>query len=109
MPDSLPSLHDVAKTIDALPLPAALIDAQGVIVSVNQAFLEHVRHHGYSSRTEDWTGRPVARATGKSKRETTITADLDLAGLRKAREGHDSEFRPAIVYNRKDGWVMGRT
>jgi len=56
----------------------------------------------------DWTGKPLAKAGGRAKTETMIWADLDLAGLRKAREGFGAEFRPAIVYNRRDGWVLGR-
>jgi len=55
----------------------------------------------------DWEGKPVKRAGGKTKRETLIVADIDLADLREARKNHDPEFRPDIVYNRPTGWVLG--
>ena len=59
----------------------------------------------------DFKGNVVARDdAGKSKRECMIVADLDIAALRKARRTSESlnEFRPSIVYNRKDGWEFGR-
>ena len=59
----------------------------------------------------DWSGKIVTRLKGKNKREGLIVADIDLASLRKARKEHSlsGEFRPAIVYNRKGGWALGRT
>jgi len=58
----------------------------------------------------DWKGRPVKRLTGQHKKEGLLIADLDLAALREVRERHSlsREFRPAIVYNRREGWVLGR-
>ncbi|MFH1567274.1 MAG: PAS domain S-box protein [Gemmatimonadota bacterium] len=51
----------------ALPQPATFIDARGIIVDVNPAFLEMARAIGREVRREDRVGRPVvdfAVATG---------------------------------------------
>jgi predicted amidohydrolase len=59
----------------------------------------------------DFQGKLVARApSGRTCRECLITAELDLAALREARNKNNllSEFRPAIVYNRRAGWAFGR-
>jgi predicted amidohydrolase len=59
----------------------------------------------------DYTGHVAAVATvGDTKKECMIVADIDLAGLREARKRRleHSEFRAAIVYNRKRGWKYGR-
>lgn len=59
----------------------------------------------------DYEGRLTHSLKGKHKREGMLTVDLDLAALREAREenGRFKEFRPAIVYNRRKGWVYGIT
>jgi len=54
-----PSLRDVAAVIDAIPLPATLIDRQGVIVAINQAFVAYARSHGFPVRMEDRIGQPL--------------------------------------------------
>ena len=56
----------------------------------------------------DWTGKLTAKLSGPNKREGMLVADLDLAGLRQARTKFlNTSFRPAIVYNRRAGWVGG--
>jgi predicted amidohydrolase len=59
----------------------------------------------------DFKGEVVAKApVGKTKKECMIVADLDLDALRAARRQSKplAEFRAAIVYNRRSGWVHGR-
>jgi predicted amidohydrolase len=59
----------------------------------------------------DYNGEVLARLTGKTRREALLTTDLDLDALRQAREAHElyRQFNADIVYNRKSGWVFGRT
>lgn len=54
----------------------------------------------------DYNGRVIAALGGGNKKEGMITVELDIEKLRKIRRKHtlSSEFRPEIVYNRKDGW-----
>jgi len=53
------SLREIAATINAIPLPATLIDTQGIIVSVNPAFVDHANHRGCGIRKEDRIGHPI--------------------------------------------------
>ena len=70
---------------------------------------EELRYCG-GAMVMDWTGKPVKALKGKGKQEGVLVADVDLAKLREARSRHNlfAEFRSAIVYNRKTGWVMGK-
>ena len=43
-----------------LPVPATLIDLQGIILDVNQAFLDYARLHASPVLPEDRIGRPIA-------------------------------------------------
>jgi len=50
---------DCACLFDAIPVPATLIDADGTIVDVNQAFLESTRRVGEIIQREDRIGKSV--------------------------------------------------
>lgn len=93
-------------------------DSAVCIVGVNNAGLtekprrneEPTKYCG-GAAVFDFQGQVVAKASvGASKKECLVVADLDLQALRKAREASHllSEFRPAIVYNRRSGWEHGR-
>jgi predicted amidohydrolase len=58
----------------------------------------------------DTEGKTVAQSTVRTKRECMLVAEVDLVRVRALREHNfmAHEFRPAIVYNRKSGWVYGR-
>jgi PAS domain S-box-containing protein len=43
----------------ALPTPATLIDAEGIVVEVNDAFIEHATRFGIRIAREDRIGRPI--------------------------------------------------
>ena len=47
--------------LDALPQPATLIDREGIITEVNEAFIAMARGMGREIRREDRIGQPVAR------------------------------------------------
>ena len=51
---------DYARVFDAIPLPATLVDAQGIVVDVNQAFLTLARSYGLEIRREDRIGGHIA-------------------------------------------------
>ncbi len=83
-------------------------DSRVVIAGVNNAgrFEEGVRGEEVTNycgggAVMDWEGRVVAKAAVRSKRECMIVADLDLSGLREARNvnGLSREFRADIVYD----------
>ena len=55
---------DYRAVFSSIPLPATLIDAAGLIVDVNQAFLDWARDLGRDLRREDRIGRPVTDFSG---------------------------------------------
>ena len=52
--------HPDNELFDAIALPATLVDAEGIILDVNQAFVEHARRRGVPLTREERIGRPVA-------------------------------------------------
>ena len=51
---------DYTMAFDAIPLPATLIDANGIVVDVNSAFLNFAYSHGREIRREDRIGGHIA-------------------------------------------------
>ena len=51
---------DYAGVFDAIPLPATLIDANGIVTDVNRAFLELAHAYGHAIRKEDRIGGHIA-------------------------------------------------
>lgn len=92
-------------------------DARVAILGVNNAGLPS-RRRGAGVPTKfcggamvvDWEGRVAARFVPSVGREGLLVADVDLRALREVRRTNflASEFRPAIVYHRRDGWAHGR-
>jgi PAS domain-containing protein len=66
-----------AQIFDALPLPAAMIDAQGTVVDINQAFLSLAHSHGIEIRKEDRTGRHIASFAATKEERTQLTTLVD--------------------------------
>ncbi|MBT7913943.1 PAS domain S-box protein, partial [Candidatus Bathyarchaeota archaeon] len=54
-------IFDYAKVFDAIPIPATLIDAQGIIVDVNPSLLAHAGEFGSEIRKEDRVGQHILR------------------------------------------------
>lgn len=76
-----PPLPDYAGVFAAMPLPATLIDAHGVIVDLNDAFLDLARRNGIPLRREDRIGRPIWEFAGQEDPQLGRRAILDfLAG-----------------------------
>ncbi|MFH1569127.1 MAG: PAS domain-containing protein, partial [Gemmatimonadota bacterium] len=51
---------DYAAVFDAIPVAATLIDAQGIVLDVNQAFLALARRAGRDLQARDRVGRHVS-------------------------------------------------
>ncbi|MDP6016895.1 MAG: PAS domain-containing protein, partial [Candidatus Latescibacteria bacterium] len=71
-----PSHH--AGAFAAMPIPATLIDAHGVIVDVNDAFLDLARRHNIPLRREDRIGRPIWEFAGEDDPQLGRQAILDF-------------------------------
>jgi PAS domain-containing protein len=52
-------LPGYAEVFEEIPLPATLVDAQGIILDVNRAFLEHARSLGRKIVKADRVGRSI--------------------------------------------------
>ena len=50
---------DYVGVFEAIPMPATLIDADGIVLDVNQAFLEYARDLGLDIAREDRVGRSI--------------------------------------------------
>ena len=80
-PSVTPPLPDYAGVFAAMPLPATLIDAHGVIVDLNDAFLDLARRDGIPLRREDRIGHPIWEFAGQEDPQLGRRAILDfLAG-----------------------------
>lgn len=55
---------DYRAVFRAIPMPATLIDPTGIIIDVNQAFLDWARGLGRDLRREDRIGHPVTEFSG---------------------------------------------
>jgi PAS domain S-box-containing protein len=106
--DSIQQL--VEGIFEALPVPATLIDADGVIVDINSAFIEMARHVGVEFNKEDRIGYPLhefAREEEERERIQGIVKALLETGeeqyLRHVYEGADNvSFRDVRAMPIKD-------
>ena len=68
-------LKDYAKVFEAIPFPATLIDAQGIIVDLNQAFLNLAAHRlGRNLRKEERIGHPIKAFSGTEEGRTQMAS-----------------------------------
>jgi len=74
---------------DAIPLPATLLDPQGVILEVNQAFLDYARGLGYEIAREDRISHPLVNFAATEQVGTHLQTIID----RTARTGETSQCR----------------
>ena len=72
-----PSVDDYARAFEAIPIPAALIDAQGIIVDINQAFLDLAHRHGIEICKEDRIGRQITLFARTEEERTRFSAFID--------------------------------
>ena len=68
---------DYAAAFDAIPLPATLIDAAGVVLDVNQAFLDLAHTYGLALRKEDRIGGRIASFGATEEERVRFRAFID--------------------------------
>ena len=68
--DSIQQL--VAGIFEALPVPATLINADGVIVDINSAFIEMARHAGVELNKGQRIGYPLHEFAGKEEERERV-------------------------------------
>jgi PAS domain S-box-containing protein len=82
----LSSIGNYAPIFYAIPIPATLIDTQGIIVDVNQAFLDLAHHHDTEIRKEDRIGRHITSFTGDAEEHRIFGAFIgELLSTGEAR------------------------
>lgn len=79
-------LRQYTPLFDAFPIPATLIDAEGIVVDVNQAFLNLAHAYGHEIRKEDRIGGHIASFAATEEERTRFRAFIDeLLGTGKAQ------------------------
>ena len=68
---------DYRAVFSSIPLPATLIDGDGVIVDVNQAFVEWASGLGRELRKQDRIGRSVTEFSGIFERQQEFAAFVE--------------------------------
>jgi signal transduction histidine kinase/CheY-like chemotaxis protein/GAF domain-containing protein len=81
----------------ALPLPATLLDAEGVILDVNDAFLAMARSHGRILRREERVGRPIWQFAGEDDPHLGRRAILEFLAGDEPRRSWQVEERSATA------------
>ena len=74
---SLNPLLDDAEVFAAIPVPATLIDAEGIIVDVNPAFVAWARDFGYEVAREERLGHPLEAFANSVEHRAQILALVD--------------------------------
>ncbi|MBI2504588.1 MAG: PAS domain-containing protein [Candidatus Latescibacteria bacterium] len=85
---------------EALPLPATLVDREGRIAGINQAFLDYARQHGRNLRLEDRLGFHLLDFAGKEE-EYHLMQGLLQAVLEEGRESVFSWASPRTSGGRR--------
>ncbi|MEW6749716.1 MAG: PAS domain S-box protein [Candidatus Latescibacterota bacterium] len=80
---------DYRAVFDALPLPATLVDEQGLIVDLNQASVEMAHRVGRRIRKEDRIGSPYLSFALAEEHRPRLAALIEQA----LREGRSEELR----------------
>ena len=89
--------QDYREAFDALPVPATLIDAQGIIVDVNRAFFEYTRARGREVNKAERVGYHVAEFVTLAAKRERFRQFID--GL--LRDGEDRDLLESSYH--KDG------
>ena len=79
------SVFTAGDLFEALPLPATLVDGEGRIAGINQAFLDYARQRGRQIRLEDRLGFHILDFAGKGE-EFHLMQGLLQAVLKEGRE-----------------------
>jgi len=78
---------DYLQVFDSIPLPATLIDAQSVVVNVNQAFLGMAHSYGIHIRKEDRIGGHISSFSVSEEERTRFKVFTDEL-FRTGKEQH---------------------
>ena len=109
---------DDATVFAAIPMPATLIDTEGLIVDVNEIFLEWARSMGRDLRKEDRIGHHVAEFSGVfEEREQFVDFIVKLLGEQRSQQlrwegrpedGHLvwGDIRGQVIHD-QDGTLVG--
>ena len=62
---------------DSIPVPATLIDARGIVVDINQAFLDQARAYGRPIRREDRIGEHITSFGGPEEERARFRTFID--------------------------------
>lgn len=77
------------ELFEVIPVPATLIDADGLIVDVNPAFLEYARSLGRQVNKEERIGRSVLDFAGEGEQRALLESAVDGA----LKEGVEKAYR----------------
>ena len=109
---------DDATVFAAIPMPATLIDTEGLIVDVNEIFLEWARSMGRDLRKEDRIGHHVAEFSGVFEEREQFVDFIDkLLGEQRSQQlrwegrpedGHLvwGDIRGQVIHD-QDGTLVG--
>lgn len=75
--DAWNELRQCTQLFDALPIPATLINAEGIVVDVNPAFLDLAHAYGHEIRKEDRIGGHIASFAATEEERTQFRAFID--------------------------------
>ena len=115
MDDLRPELTPFIDLLAFLPIPTTLIDSEGIIQDVNQAFLDYVRRHFHEVRREERVGRHIADfCTQPDRRERLIqfldellsTGETGRVVMQVLDQGLREEIF-GIPLKRADGRIIG--
>ncbi len=109
---------DDATVFAAIPMPATLIDTEGLIADVNEIFLEWARSMGSDLRKEDRIGHHVAEFSGVFEEREQVVDFIDkVLGEQRSQQlrwegrpedGHLvwGDIRGQVIHD-QDGTLVG--
>lgn len=95
---------DYASAFAALPIPAALIDTEGIIVALNPAFLNLPCRGGESLRQEDWIGHPLADCAPAGEDRSRLRAFVEE--LLRTGQGQQTRWSCLDATGRPRHWHL---
>ena len=75
--EKIPPLFDYAGVFEGFPIPATLIDARGIVIDVNRAFLEMAHRYDHPICKEDRVGQHIASFAETEKERTRFRTFID--------------------------------
>lgn len=93
---------------NALPAPATLVDANGIILDINNAFIEYARTHGRNITRDDRIGKHIAEFASKTNRQliTDFVTRVFANGSGRTRQFSPEELTSKSSYVVIEGTVL---